>query len=181
MFFCGAPRQTVASPTAYARPILPGSASAVQKSAAGEMPREKQKKRRGHDRSAAYGNRKQTRYPTQKPQKKSGKSEGSERVRGGQAQKAGTRSIGQNSTSTSTSTKDGLGRAVRASRESCPTARYPLAWDEEQTQKTGGTSGVCSRESCPKARYPLHRTAGKPREKHWGVMSMPPDTAQKPR
>ena len=93
-------------------------------------------KRRGHDRSAAYGNRKQTRYPTQKPQKKSGKPEGSERVRGGQAQKPGTRSIGQNSTSTSI--KDGLGRAVRASRESCPTARYPFAWDKEQTKKTGG-------------------------------------------
>jgi len=135
-----APKKTDASPRAYARPILPGSAPEVQKSTAGEMPREKQKKRRGHGRSAAYGNRKQTRYPTQKPQKKSGKPEGSERVRGGQAQKPGTRSIGQNSTSTSTNTKDGLGRTVRASRESCPTARYPLAWDEEQTKKTGGHS-----------------------------------------
>jgi len=174
-----APKKTAASPRAYARPILPGSAPEVQKSTAGEMPRVKQKKRRGHDRSAAYGNRKQMRYPTQKPQKKPGKPEGSERVRGGQAQKPGTRSIGQNSTSTST--KDGLGRTVRASRESCPTARYPLAWDEEQTKKTGGHS-----ECVHGNRAQKHDTRSIGRPENQGkstgvVMSVPPDTAQRPR
>ena len=62
-----------------------------------------------------------------------------------------------------------------------PNSTIPACMGRRTDQKNWGTFGVCSRESCPKARYPLHRTAGKPREKHWGVMSVPPDTAQRPR